>query len=479
VTSVADGSAVLPLPHGFAIVLDPQTRRIDEDALIGGMPARVMRLSSAGRGALAELLEGPIRTEASASLARRLTDAGLAHPVPAVLAERPDLTVLIPVRDRPIELDRCLRTLGDAYPVVIVDDASHDAEAIAKVAADHGATLLRREVNGGPGVARNTGLAHITTEYVAMIDSDCEPQPGWIEQLAAHLADPLVALAAPRIGAADVTGSYAAQYAAARSILDLGAEQARVQPLGRVAFVPSAALVARMCALRSAAINGDAFDPTMRTGEDVDLVWRLHKAGWRVRYDATTSVTHHEPERWSVLLRRRFRYGTSAGALARRHPEAMPPLILNAWPATAVAGAVAASPALLATGCVGSLVQTRSALRKARLPLDQAPRMAGAGLAQTALATGRFAGQFAWPLLIAGLLRRRFRLGVLALLLAPALVNWLRSDRRLGPARFIAAHLVDDAVYGAGVWTGAITERTPVPLTPVGTKKARKALHNG
>jgi mycofactocin system glycosyltransferase len=339
--------------------------------------------------------------------------------------------------------------------------------------------LVRRDTNGGPGGARNTGLAHVTTEYVAMIDSDCESPAGWIEHLAAHLADPLVALAAPRIAAADVTGSYAARYASARSILDLGAAQARVQPLGRVAFVPTAALVARVEALRCVADEDNVFDPSMRTGEDVDLVWRLHNAGWRVRYDATASVMHHEPEQWRVLLRRRFRYGTSAGALARRHPEAMPPLVLNAWPAAAVAGAAAANPAVLAAGCVGSFVQTQRALSKTRIPLDEAPRMAAAGLAQTALATGRFASQLAWPLLLAGLLRRRFRLGALALLVGPALVNWFRSDRRIGPVRFIAAHLVDDAVYGAGVWTGAVTERTPVPLTPVGTKKARKALHNG
>jgi mycofactocin system glycosyltransferase len=473
-------NAVTPMPLGFSITLDPSTRWLGPAALFGGSPARVMRLSAAGQAALRELRTGPIRSSAAAVLARRLTDAGLAHPSPPPLIEPPDVTVLVPVYDRPVELDRCLRALGASYRVIVVDDASTDAEAIEKVAADHGAHLIRCDRNAGPAAARNSGLAAVTSAFVAMLDSDCVAQPEWIDHLAAHLADPLVAVAAPRIAAAVTDHSaYAARYAAARGILDLGAEQARVEPLGRVAFVPTAALVARTDALRAVAVTGDVFDPTLRAGEDVDLIWRLHKAGHRIRYDATVSVTHHEPERWRVLLRRRFRYGTSAGPLARRHPEAMPPLVLNAWPAAAVAGAVVASPIATAAGCVGSYVQTRSALRKAQAPADRALPMASAGIAQTWLATGRFAGQFAVPAVLAGLFARRTRVGVLGLLLAPALLNWWRSGRTLDPLRFTAAHLVDDAVYGAGVLTGAATARTTVPLTPISTRRARKALQNG
>lgn len=475
-------SSSAPTPIGFSIVLDAQTRPVGSGALFGGIPARVMRLSAAGRQALDELSSGPVRSAASGALARRLTDAGLAHPRPPALTQRPDVTVLIPVRDRVEELDRCLTALGDAYPIIVVDDASDDAEAIAKVVAEHGATLLRRATNGGPGAARNTGLRAVGTEFVAMIDSDCVAEPGWIEHLAAHLADPLVAVAAPRIAAAEgAARSYAARYATARGILDLGAAEARVRPLGRVAFVPSAALVARMSALRdcSGDRGEDVFDPRLRTGEDVDLIWRLHKAGHRIRYDASVSVTHHEPDRWRVLLRRRFRYGTSAGPLARRHPEAMPPLILNRWPAAAVAGAIALSPVTAAVGAAGSVVQTRRALRKAQVPADGALRMAGGGIVQTWLATGRFAGQLAAPLLLAGLLHRRTRGSSLALLLGPALMNWWRAARVLDPVRFTAGHLVDDLVYGAGVWRGCIAERTAVPLTPIGTTQARKAYREG
>lgn len=464
-----------PLPIGFSIVLDSQTRMLAPDTLFGGMPARTMRLSAAGQSAFAELEAGPIRTAAAGVLARRLTDAGLAHPRPPLSAGL-NVTVLIPVHDRPRELARCLAALGDRYPVAVVDDASSEPEAIAKVVADHGARLLARTANGGPGVARNTGLATINTEFVALLDSDCVPDPGWIEALASHLLDPLVAIAAPRIAAASDSNSFAGRYASARAVLDLGADEALVRPLSRVAFIPSAALVARTAALQSVAVGGEVFDPAMRTGEDVDLIWRLHKAGWRIRYDAAATVTHHEPDLWRVLMRRRFRYGTSAGPLACRHPEAMPPLVLNAWPGTAVAGALVASPPVAAFGYLGSIAQTRRALTRAKVPVGRTFPMAGGAVVQTWLASGRFATQLFSPLLLAALLIRRTRLGALSLLLGPPLLNWWRSGRRLDPARFATAHIADDIAYGAGVWAGAIGERTAIPLTPISTGRARARL---
>src|SRR5262249_18525531 len=65
------------LPAGFGVVIDPGTKQLDPDTLFGGAPARVLRLSRAGRTALAELRAGPVRSAAAGRLARKLTDAGL------------------------------------------------------------------------------------------------------------------------------------------------------------------------------------------------------------------------------------------------------------------------------------------------------------------------------------------------------------------------------------------------------------------
>jgi mycofactocin glycosyltransferase len=466
------------LPAGFRIDLDPGTRRLSGSILFGGSPARAMRLSAAGRAALAELADGEVRSPAARVLARRLTDAGLAHPRPPQAADNLDVTVLIPVRDRAELLDECLAAVGCQYPVVVVDDGSSDPAGIACVAARHGATVLRRPECSGPAAARNTGLATVRTDLVAFLDSDCAPPPGWIGQLAAHLADPVVGAVAPRIVAPGTgrDGRAAARYAAACSSLDLGPGEARVVPGSRVAYVPTAALLVRRSALESVAAAGPVFDPALRYGEDVDLVWRLHDAGWRIRYEPAVEVPHRGPATWTGLLRQRYRYGTSAAPLARRHPGRLAPLVLQPWPAVTVAALLARRPAAAAgAGAAGWLSLTRT-VRRAGLPPDGSAAAALVAIRQTWLGAGRYATQFAAPALTAvlaapggGTRARRWgrRAAAASLLIGPVADAYRQRRPDLDPVRFALAHIADDVAYGAGVWAGCACERTLAPVTPL------------
>jgi mycofactocin system glycosyltransferase len=407
-------------------------------------------------------------------LARRLTDAGLAHPRPPHQRGAPDVTVIIPARDRAAMLARTLDALGGRYPVVVVDDGSRAPAAVAGVAAARGATLVRQP-NSGPGAARNTGLAGVTSELVAFLDSDCEPGPGWIEMLAGHFADPLVGAVAPRITAPPADSAAGPSGVASRS-LDLGDREARVAPATRVSYVPTAALLARRSALADVSRDRAVFDPALRYGEDVDLIWRLHNAGWRVRYEPAVQVPHHEPATWAGLLARRFRYGTSAGPLAVRHPDAMAPLALQAWPAVTVGGLLARKPVIAGAGFAAAVLTVSATLRHAGVPTRGLVPATVTATRQTWLGIGRYLTQFAAPLLVAAIARpgggtaaRRWgrRTAAASLLLGPPLVTWASRRPGIGPAPFALAQIADDVCYGAGVWTGAILAGTAVPVRPV------------
>jgi GT2 family glycosyltransferase len=496
----------VPLPAGFGIELDPGTKELTGAILFGGSPARAMRLSAAGVRALAELRRGPVRSAAAGVLARRLTDAGLAHPRPPASAAALAVTVLIPVRDRAAELDRCLAAAGRGYPVVVVDDGSADRVAVAAVARRHGAALLRREASGGPAAARNTGLAAVAaelastdlagTKLIAFLDSDCVPPPDWIRQLAAHFADPLVGAVAPRVvdpasGEGSGAGSAACRYAAATGSLDMGGQEARVAPLTRVAYVPTAALVVRRAALAAVAAGHPApgrqptaagpaparsvFDPALRYGEDVDLVWRLNDAGWRIRYDPAIEVCHHGPRTWAGLLGRRFRYGTSAAPLARRHPGRLVPLVLQPWPAATVAALLGRRPVAAAAAVTAGWLTLTQTVRRAGLPADGAPAATLTAVRQTWLGAGKYATQFAAPVLAAAIAApggrtqvRRWgrRAAAASLLLGPALDAWQQARPALDPVRYCLGHIAADVAYGAGVWAGCARERTLAPVTP-------------
>ena len=130
--------------------------------IAGGYPIRVLRLSKPGARHVAGWWSGtPVADNPKArALARRLLDTGIAHPA---LDDPPSggspgldaVTVVIPVRDRPAELARCLAGLAEGPKVIVVDDGSHDQAAVKSAAAAAGASVLRRPVNGGPVANRD------------------------------------------------------------------------------------------------------------------------------------------------------------------------------------------------------------------------------------------------------------------------------------------------------------------------------------
>ena len=159
--------------------------------------------------------------------------------------------MVVPVRDRPDALDGLLSSLGpfrDAGAgLVVVDDGSVDGPAHERVSQRHGATYIRRDRSGGPGVARDDGIATVTTPLVAIVDSDCVVPAGagrWWEPLLRLFDDDRVAAVAPRVRTPPGP-ALLARYEGIRSPLDMGADPARVNPGTRVSYVPAAALVLR------------------------------------------------------------------------------------------------------------------------------------------------------------------------------------------------------------------------------------------
>ena len=516
------------LPTGWTVVLDRRVLRVDGGrTLVGGSPPRVLHLSPAAHARLA----GPdgIAAEArltvtdatSAALARLLSDAGVAHPEPAHPDAPPPaaVSVVVPVRDRPRELARLLDAVAATAPgvgeVVVVDDGSADPGATVRVAAARGARVVRHPSTRGPAAARNTGAAAASGALVAFLDSDVVPEPGWLESLLGHLADPAVALAAPRIVAwsssppvaggdgGDVSGGpprtssvrsatrsiargAIARYEERRSSLDLGPRPAPVTARSRVAYVPSAALVVRREAL------GAGFAEDMPVAEDVDLVWRLAAAGHRLRYEPAARVAHEHRDAVGPWLARKAFYGTGAAPLALRHPRRVPPVALAPWTAAAVtllgvqrswSTAAAGAVTLVATARLARALQGRRACgdtdtRRLRWPtadtrraLTLAALLAPWGLGGAAWQAAGALTRHWWPAAVAGaVVSRRVRRALVVAAVAEGVADWARfRPCGAGPrdaAGHVLAHRLDDLAYGAGLWWGAWRHATLAPLRP-------------
>jgi mycofactocin system glycosyltransferase len=454
------------LPDGFAVLLDPRTRRRDGGALLGGSPLRLLRLSPRAQ-ALLPSGRLTVRDATTATLAARLLDAGLAHPdlQPRTATATDDVTVVVPVKNRPVALARLLAALeadpATAHlPVVVVDDGS-----TVPVTAP-GAGVVRHRVSEGPAAARNAGLRSAATPFVAFVDSDCVPRPGWLERLRPHLDDPRLAVVAPRIVPLEAGSGWFAPYEAAVSALDLGPHPAAVRPGSAVSYVPSAALLVRREAL------GDGFDEAMRVAEDVDLVWRLGAAGWRVRYEPAAEVAHAHPATTAEWLRRRAFYGTGAALLAARHGSAVAPLVIA--PETALAWALALSGRRWAQAASAGVLAVTAARLAPRLtgpgerpPAGFAALLVARGVGASGRALARSVTRHHWPVAVpAAVVSRRARRWVLTAAAADAALAWWPHRRRVGPVRFAVARRLEDLAYGTGLWAGALRARSATALLP-------------
>jgi mycofactocin system glycosyltransferase len=462
------GPPDIRLPAGFAVRLAGDVHRSrDGRLMLGGSPPRLLRLTPAA----ARLLRPgrfTVTDRASAGLARRLVDSGVANPRPPACPVR-DTTIVIPVRDRAAQLGRLLGRLradpeSSSLPVLVVDDGSADPAAVAAVAGRFGAGLLVHPGNRGPAVARNTGMLRADTAYIAFCDSDVLPEPGWLGPLVAQFADPAVALAAPRVLAAAGEPGPLARYEKNRSPLDMGAREAPVIPLSVLAYVPAAAMVIRRAAI------GDGFAPELRFAEDVDLCLRLYRAGWRLRYVPAATVTHQPRGDLGSWLAQRASYGTGAADLALRHPGLVPPIYAAPW-SVAACGLLLRGRPVPAT--LAGILFAVAAVRLARLmpdadtPLPAATMLTLAALRSTGEQLGRCATRHHWPLaLLVALPSRRARRLLLAWAVADGLIDHWRCGRPRGVAVHVLLRRFDDLAYGAGLWAGAIRRRTAAPLLP-------------
>lgn len=455
-------------PESFGVRIDAATVRPSWHTLIGGSPLRVMRLSAAGSRVVTAWGSGAVvgESEGARRLARRLVDAGLAHPrPPAGVGPSIDAaTIVIPVRDRQSGLESTLRGL-QGLDVLIVDDGSLEpVEARAS-------RVVRRDAAGGPAAARNTGWRSAASDIVVFLDADCEPHAGWLDRLLPHFADPVVGAVAPRVRSVPGPGLLA-RYERVMSPLDMGPAEASVRPGGRVPYVPTACLAARRCVLEKCG----GFDEALRFGEDVDLVWRIVSAGWTVLYEPTAVVSHPPRASLRSWAGQRFDYGRSAAPLSARHGPSAAPAAFSPWSAAAWA-LVAAGRTTTGAALAGGL----SALVAARAGQDSPTRRTLALLAiRGHLMAGRSlatAVRRAWtpPLLLALLLplhgvRRRIAISLalsffwpLAERAAPASTG---EKATIGPLSWMLLRWSDDLAYQSGVWAGALERRSLRALVP-------------
>jgi len=196
----------------------------------------------------------------------------------------------------------------DNLEVVVVDDGSTDstASSLKKLPV----TYLYQS-NRGPAAARNAGWIHVKAEIYFFTDSDCIPQDDWVLRML-RAFDPKVDV---------VAGSYGLKEHS--NLLERCIHQ---ELMYRHRHMPQYVNVfgSFNVAIRSEALKSiGGFNESYKnaSAEDVDLAYRLTKAGYRIRFQKDAKVIHNHSEHLPGYLRNQFYHGFWRVKLYGEHPD--------------------------------------------------------------------------------------------------------------------------------------------------------------
>ncbi|HET7291815.1 MAG TPA: glycosyltransferase family 2 protein [Vicinamibacteria bacterium] len=196
------------------------------------------------------------------------------------------LSVIVPVRDGARFLERTLPDLVASLPegaeLIVSDDGSRDDSA--EVARRAGARVSRSEARAGPAEARNRGAREAKGDLLVFLDADCRVHADTLSRLTAPFEDPTVAAAFGSYDRRPEARTWVSLY---KNLAHHFVHQ-RSKPVASTFWAACGAV--RAAAFRSA--NGFDARYLRPSIEDVELGYRLCRAGHRIRLVREAQVTH-------------------------------------------------------------------------------------------------------------------------------------------------------------------------------------------
>lgn len=200
----------------------------------------------------------------------------------ALAGTPPDVDVMVPVCGEPVEIVEptiaaAVRLRGARTRVWLLDDG--DSDAMAAMAARHGAGYLRRSEHGGAKAGNiNHALARTDAPYVAVLDCDHVPDRNFLRDTLGHLAADDVAFVQTPQFYANAPENDLAGAAWSQQALFFGAI-ARGKDGHDAMFCCGTNVV-----FSRAALQDTGGFPVHSLTEDFELSIDLHERGWRSVY---------------------------------------------------------------------------------------------------------------------------------------------------------------------------------------------------
>jgi len=239
-------------------------------------------------------------------------------------------TVIIPVLNNPMGLARCIEAIrqsGTEFELVVVDNGSSDETlSVARRYTD----LVLERPGLTVGAMRNEGARLASGQVLVFTDSDQEPSQDWLALgIRALGSDLRVGMVGARYHALPGSGWVASTWDLQRRFSDRA---------GDIGWLEAGNIFAR----REVFEQVGGFRTDLIASEDVDLSFRIRRAGYRVVCDPRIVNYHHGDPRTLLEFFRKERWRGSSGWKAwatQGYPlSELPGLLWPFWVVRGLAG---------------------------------------------------------------------------------------------------------------------------------------------
>ena len=245
---------------------------------------------------------------ARVNLPARAEPAGLPHRLrikPAKREHFPPVSIIIPTKDAPEVLGRCLKSISEktSYPefeVIVMDNETTD-EAALRLMREYPARRIQFPNPFNFSRANNEGAAAATGDFLLFLNNDTEiVSEDWLQHLAYYAEQPEVGAAGALLVYEDGTVQHAGVALGMRGTAD---HMMRGFPIGVDGYAGSLVCAREVSALTGACLMirrslfrevGGFNEHFFTAYQDVDLCLRLRARGLRLIFAPQAVVMHHE-----------------------------------------------------------------------------------------------------------------------------------------------------------------------------------------
>ncbi|MCS7136148.1 MAG: glycosyltransferase [Nitrososphaerota archaeon] len=203
----------------------------------------------------------------------------------------PSCSVVVIARNAERTISGCLYSLLNQTfkptEIILVDNRSTDSTA--KIAATFGVKIVYEPVVGR-SKARNKGVRESKGELIAFIDADAVADVNWLAWLVRRYRQ------GGLVGVAGNIKALNPDKLAAR-LLELATANKPHYGGGNIMYE------------RDVIMDVGMFNENLQMAEDVELAWRVLKAGKKIGFEPRAIVYHAHRESMSELLRQQYNFG--------------------------------------------------------------------------------------------------------------------------------------------------------------------------